>query len=144
MGKTMISSKPRKSLKNTQEIKRFKLKEGVVVHKDNSVERLMDEDFIAKAIWECLKDNDLKGVIEVIHTHLAIVNKVKASKEVQLSRATMYNAIKGKNPTLKTLCKLIHCCCIDSYKKESGEQKESNDQKEISDYWPRFYSAHGR
>ena len=132
MGKTMISQKPRRSLKDTKKIKRFSLREDVVVHKISATEELLDEDFIAKAMWECLKDNDPKGVIEVIQTHLEIVNKVKASKEGDLARSTMYNAIKGKNPTLKTLCKLINCCCIESYQKES------------SDYRPQFYSAHGR
>ena len=110
MGKTMISPKPRKSLKNTQEIKRFTLKDDAVVYKNNSVERLLDENFIAQVIWECLKDNDPKGVIEVIQTHLEVVNKVKAAKETNLSRATLYNAIKGKNPTIKTLAKLVNCC----------------------------------
>ena len=41
----------------------------------------IDETFIAKAIWECLKNNDPEGVVEIIETHLEIVNKVEASQE---------------------------------------------------------------
>lgn len=86
-----------------------KLKKGAKVYDHNATERLLDEDFIAGAIWECLKENDPEGVLEIIETHLEIVNKVKASEKNELSRSTMYHAMKGKNPTLKTLAKMISC-----------------------------------
>ena len=71
---------------------------------------LTNETFIAQAMWECLKNNDTAGVIEVIEAHLEAINKVKATKKAALARSTMYNALKGKNPTLKTLAKIVHCC----------------------------------
>lgn len=73
-------------------------------------QELLDEDFIAKAIWECLKNNDPEGVMEVVEAHLEIVNKLRAAENMELPRSTMYNAFKGKNPTVKTLAKLVNCC----------------------------------
>ncbi len=88
---------------------KLKLKKGAQVTEYNATDIMLDEDFIAKAVWECLKNNDPEGVIEIIQAHLEIVNKVKAAQESDLSRATMYNAFRGKNPTIKTLAKLINC-----------------------------------
>jgi len=88
----------------------MKLKKGAPVKKYSPTQELLDEDFIAKAVWECLKNNDPQGVIEIIETHLELINKVKASEEHELSRSTMYHAIRGKNPTIKTLAKLVNCC----------------------------------
>lgn len=71
---------------------------------------LLDEGFIAQALWECLKNNDPEGVVEVVTAHLCAVNKAKAAQRTNLPRSSMYNAIKGKNPTVKTLAKLVNCC----------------------------------
>lgn len=88
----------------------LKLKKGAKVRESSATERLLDETFIAQAIWECLKNNDPEGVVEIIETHLEVVNKVKAAQKTDLSRATMYHAFKGKNPTIKTVAKLVNCC----------------------------------
>jgi DNA-binding phage protein len=88
----------------------MKLKAKTGFEEYSPTEELMDEAFIAQAMWECLKNNDTAGVLEVIEAHLEAVNKVKATKKAELARSTMYNALKGRNPTLKTLAKLVHCC----------------------------------
>lgn len=88
----------------------MKLKEKARFEEYSPIQELLDETFIAKAIWECLKNNDTGGVLEVIEAHLEVVNKVKVTKKAELARSTMYNALKGRNPTLKTLAKLVHCC----------------------------------
>lgn len=88
----------------------LKLKKDAKVSEYSATERLLDETFIAQAVWECLKNNDPQGVVEIIETHLETVNKVKAAQGTDLSRATMYHAFKGKNPTIKTLAKLVNCC----------------------------------
>jgi len=36
----------------------------------NPVAKLLDEEFLGQVIWECLKNNDQEGVIEVIQAHL--------------------------------------------------------------------------
>lgn len=88
----------------------IKLKEDAQLIDYSPTDELLDETFIAKAIWECLKNNDPEGVMEVIQTHLAIVNKVRAAEHIELPRSTLYNAFKGKNPTVRTLAKLVNCC----------------------------------
>lgn len=113
MVKATISHRRKKSLgsmKKNKVKKEIQLKEDVNVIAYSPTQHLLDEDFIAKVIWECLKNNDPQGVMEVIETHLEIVNKVKAAENTELPRSTMYNAFKGKNPTIKTLAKLVNCC----------------------------------
>lgn len=113
MIKAMTSLKRKKSLKSTLKMKpkkEIKLRKDAQIFDYSPTQELLDETFIAKAVWECLKNNDPEGVMEVIEAHLEAINKVKASEHVQLPRSTMYNAFKGKNPTVKTLAKLVNCC----------------------------------
>jgi len=87
----------------------MKLKKDAGLIDYSPTQELLDENFIALAIWECLKNNDPEGVMEVIQAHLEAVNKSKAAREINLPRSSMYNAFKGKNPTVKTLAKLVNC-----------------------------------
>ncbi len=68
---------------------------------------LTNPDNIGKAIMECLENNDPEGVMEVISIYLEALNKSKISKDNALHRQTMYSALKHKNPTIKTLAKLM-------------------------------------
>lgn len=86
----------------------LKLKKGSSVAEYSPTQKLLDKDFIGKAIMECLINNDPEGVIEVISTYLETINKVQSTQRVQLSRSTLYHSLKGKNPTLKTLAKIVH------------------------------------
>src|SRR5262245_29970880 len=106
MDRTKTSLKRKKSSKGTTTMK---LKKDTGLTEYSPTEELLDENFIALAIWDCFKNNDPEGIVEIIETHLEVVNKVKASKEANLSRSSLYKALKGKNPTLKTLTKLVHC-----------------------------------
>jgi len=63
---------------------------------------------IGEAILECLLDNDPDGVMEMISTYLEAVNKSKMSKKNKLHRSTLYSAFKHKNPTIKTLAKIMY------------------------------------
>ena len=69
---------------------------------------LLDEELIAKAVWECLKENDPEGVIEILEAHISAKNKSQIAKAHDLPRTTLYHAFKSKNPTLHTLAKLVH------------------------------------
>lgn len=104
MGKAKTSQKQKKSLINTR-----KLKPGLDLTEYSPTAELLDEKFIAVAIWDCLKNNDPEGVVEIIQAHLAVVNKQKLAKEAHLPRSTLYNAYKGRNPTIRTLAKMVHC-----------------------------------
>lgn len=105
MAKTKTSPSPKKSSKNTPKVK-LKKNSGVVAH--SPIDRLLDDDLIGRAIWECLKNNDPQGVIEIIEAHLEAVNKSQLAKKALLARSTMYHTFKGKNPTITTIAKLIH------------------------------------
>lgn len=74
----------------------------------NPTKDLLDEELIAKAVWECLKENDPDGVIEILEAHISAKNKSQLAKEHNLPRTTLYHAFKSKNPTLHTLAKLVH------------------------------------
>lgn len=74
----------------------------------NPTRDLLNEKLIAKAIWECLKENDPDGVIEILEAHFSAKNKSQLAREHDLPRTTIYHAFKSKNPTLHTLAKLIH------------------------------------
>jgi len=106
MDKIKTSTKQKKSLESTH---KFKLKKDSRLIPYSPLKQLLNEDFIALAIWECLKNNDPEGVVEIVESHLEAVNIQKRSKEENLPRSTLYNALHKKNPTIKTLAKMIHC-----------------------------------
>ncbi len=74
----------------------------------NPTQALLDEDRIGRAIWECLKSGDSEGVIEIIQIHLEAFNKTQLAKDAHLPKTTLYHAFRSRNPTIKTLAKLVH------------------------------------
>ncbi len=108
--KTLLRRK--KSSANTlheKDKRPLKLKKGANVKDSNPTEELLDEDFISRALWECLKNGDPEGVVEVLLIYLEAVNKTHIAQEASIARSTIY-ALKGGNPTVKTLAKLVHAC----------------------------------
>ena len=85
----------------------MKLRKNTGVRESNPREELLDEELIGRAVWECLKDGDSEGVIEVIQTYLNAFSKTLISKETSTARS---HTLKSKNPTVKTLAKLVHSC----------------------------------
>ena len=71
-------------------------------------EKLRDVKLIGAAIMECLIENDPAGVMEMIESHLEAINKTKFLKDAGIPRSTMYKLLKMKNPTIKTLAKIMH------------------------------------
>jgi DNA-binding phage protein len=106
MGKARTLSRRKKSSENTPKLR---LKKGVKLSKHDPFKALLDEKLIAQAFWECLKENDPEGAMEVISAHLNALNKVHLAKEAEMPRSTLYHSLKSKNPTIKTVAKLIHC-----------------------------------
>lgn len=78
----------------------MKLKKGARVKEINPTEELLNEDLISRAIWECLKDGDSDGVIEVIATY-CIAKKASVARSLKK---------KDGNPTVKEIAKLVHAC----------------------------------
>lgn len=105
MGKARTSEKQKKS---SSDIPKLRLKKSARVKEYSPALKLADEDFIAKAVWDCLKDNDPEGVIEVIEAHLEAVNLLQFSRDSEIPRSTLYYLSKRRNPTLRTLARTIH------------------------------------
>ena len=110
MGKAKTSNRQKGSSKKVHKSPTLRIKKGANIDLYDPIEAILDEEKIGRAIWECLKEGDSEGVIEVIQIHLEAVNKTRVAKEAHLSKTTMYHALRRKNPTIKTLAKLIHAC----------------------------------
>lgn len=78
------------------------------------VGELKDENFIGKAIFECLINNDPEGVMEVIGIYLSALEKNKLVRNAHVPKSTLYHSLKSKNPTIKTLAKIVHATTFDS------------------------------
>jgi DNA-binding phage protein len=107
MPKAKISRTQSASSKNTSN---RKLKAGLNLKPYDPTKTLLDEDRIGRAIWECLKNEDTEGVIEVIAIHLEAKNKAQIMAENEIPKTTFYHSLRSKNPTLRTLAKLVHAC----------------------------------
>lgn len=105
MGKTKTSIRRRKSSINTSKLR---LKKGIKLSKHDPFKTLLNEKLIAQAFWECLKENDPEGAMEILNAHLNALNKVQFSKSSEIPRSTVYHSMKSKNPTLRTVAKLVH------------------------------------
>lgn len=88
---------------------KLRLKKGVKLSKHDPFKTLLNEKLIAQAFWECLKENDPEGAMGIINAHLNALNKAQFAKESEIPRSTVYHSMKSKNPTLRTVAKLIHC-----------------------------------
>lgn len=111
MDKKKISTKRKastKSIQHKKSIRTIKPHSGIDVY--DPTEALLDEARIGRAIWECLKNGDSEGVIEVIQIHLEACNKTQLAKEAHLPKTTLYHSFRRKNPTIRTLAKLVHAC----------------------------------
>ena len=71
------------------------------------LKELADPEQTALAIFECLMNNDPDGVMEMIELYLSAVNKTNLMKETLLPKSTLYSTLKHRNPTIKTLAKLM-------------------------------------
>lgn len=84
MNKKKTSIRRRASTKSIQRKKSpRKIKTGMGVDIYNPTEALLDEERIGRAIWECLKNGDSKGIIEVIQIHLEAGNKDFPKQKIQ-------------------------------------------------------------
>ena len=92
----------------TKEAVKVSLKEDANITEVDPVANLLDPDLIGSAIMLCLIENDPEGVMEVIEDHLYALNKSKFLREADVPRSTMYQLLKRKNPTIKTLAKIMY------------------------------------
>lgn len=104
MVKTKTSKKQETSLKLLSNLKLNKIKG---ISREKPLEYLTDEHTVGLAILECLQNNDPEGVIDVIKIYLNALNKAKLIEKADIPKSTLYYSLKNKNPTLKTLAKVV-------------------------------------
>lgn len=112
MGKTVtsarrktLSPKPKKEPKSEVSLS---LEDFEGIGKEhNPSNYLTNSGNLGKAIVECLENNDPEGVMEVIAIYLEAINKSGLSETNKLHRQTLYSAIKHRNPTIKTLARIV-------------------------------------
>ncbi len=121
MGKTKTLRKPRASIsksraqhpqkripRKSDKASEASLREDVGITEYKLEATLLDIKLIGTAIVQCLIDNDPDGVVEIIEGHLSSLNKSRFLKNADVPRSTMYRILKQKNPTIKTLAKIMH------------------------------------
>jgi DNA-binding phage protein len=86
----------------------YVLREDAKLKEYNPLENLLDTNRMGAAIMECLLNNDTEGVLEILEGYLYAVNRTQFLKEAHVPRSTLYNFFKRRNPTIKTLAKILH------------------------------------
>jgi len=86
---------------------KLKIKKNKKIIEYSPTQELLDEALIRDAVWECLTKNDTDGVMQVLDAHLEAINKELISQKNSIARSTLYHSLREKNPTLKTLAKLV-------------------------------------
>src|ERR1700733_12205536 len=105
MGKIKTSKKRQRSSGRSRRVNLDKVKGLTRVF---PLKELIDPQQTALAILECLQNNDPEGVMEMITIYLDALNKVHLTQKARLPKSTMYSALKHRNPTIKTLAKIMH------------------------------------
>lgn len=105
MDKTKISKKHQTYLEKLAKADLGKVKG---LKKSNPLLELTDPNLTAQAVFECLLNNDAEGAMEMIAIYLEAINKSKLRKQIHLHKSTMYSALKHRNPTMKTLAKIMY------------------------------------
>lgn len=121
MDKAKTLQKQKKSSPNMprSKVKENKLKQQIhsidyVLKKDsklkeyNPITNLLDTNKMGAAIMQCFIENDTEGVLEIVEDYLYALNKTQFLKDANIPRSTAYNFFKRRNPTIKTLAKIIH------------------------------------
>lgn len=112
MDKKRISRRRKNSLSrkrmSPQKVAKFSIKEEANLKEYDPLKNLLDINKMGAAIMQCFLENDTEGVLEIIENYLYAVNKTQFLKEANVPRSTVYNFFKRRNPTIKTLAKIMH------------------------------------
>ena len=109
MFKKKISKKRGFSLNDMPTVN-LKNRKGIAEFNPNF--RLQKPEVVAKALWECLVENDIEAFKEILRSHLEVANKDKLAKKAGIPRRTLFRMLSPEgNPTLENLGKIIHQLC---------------------------------
>jgi len=86
----------------------FVLRKDANLKEYDPIRNLLDINKMGAAIMQCFIENDTEGVLEIIENYLYALNKTQFLKEAKVPRSTAYNFFRRRNPTIKTLAKIIH------------------------------------
>lgn len=103
-----LRTKRHKATIKTKKAAKTSLRDDANITEMDPIANLLDPDLIGSAIMQCLIENDPEGVMEIIEDHLYALNKSKFLREADVPRSTMYQLLKRKNPTIKTLAKIMY------------------------------------
>ena len=101
------TSKKRERSSPKQKIE-LRLEDFKDIKKSNPLKELLDVNQTSLAVFECLLNNDPEGAMEMIEIYLYALNKAKLRRKTKLPKSTMYSALKHRNPTIKTLAKIMY------------------------------------
>jgi len=104
MVKTKTSAKRGRS---SRVRKKMKIDDLKGLSKADPLKYLTNEENVGRAILECLQNNDPEGVMEVVEIYLSALNKAKLLEAGEIPKSTLYHSLKNKNPTVKTLAKIV-------------------------------------
>lgn len=109
MRKKKTSKKHGFCLKNMPD---FELKISQGLKSISATTRLKNKKFIARALWQCLIDNDVNAFKEILRSHFEVLNKEQISKQAGIPRRTLFRMLSPEgNPTLENVSKIIHKLC---------------------------------
>lgn len=78
------------------------------LHDSKASEFFKNKNEVAKALLDCLIENDTETFMEILDAYLC-VNRTYIAQKAKLTRATVTQAFSKKgNPTLKTIAKIVH------------------------------------
>ena len=96
-----LSDMPKVELKNRKGISKY-----------NPDSRLKNKEIVARALWDCLVENDIAAFKEILKSHLEVANKEQLAEKAGIPRRTLYRMLSPEgNPTLDNLGKIIHELC---------------------------------
>lgn len=88
--------------------KNLVLRESSDLEEYDPVTNLLDMNKMGAAIMQCFIEDDTEGVLEIIENYLYAQNKTQFLKNAKVPRSTAYNFFRRRNPTIKTLAKILH------------------------------------
>lgn len=106
MGKITISRKQKTLYKKPK--RKLRIEDFDEAKEHNPDDHLADPNKMSLAFLDCLQNNDPEGAMEMIELYLNAIDRVKLRKETHLHKATLHSALKHRNPTIKTLAKIMY------------------------------------
>lgn len=90
------------------DIPKYDIHDEKKLHVFNPDEFFKNENDVARALFQCLVENDTETFMEILDSYLR-VNRTQIAHNTNLSRSTVSLALSKKgNPTLKTIAKIVH------------------------------------